>query len=371
MKKIIAIMLTLAMMLGTMTVSVFAAEELQNADLSQAGQLAEETGSDGQTGSDGIKITGFKTYSAYNSIALEWNKSKGAKKYEIYRNGKLIKTIKAANVKSAYDNEDKAYYLDKDVARSLKTYYDVKSYKYYIKVIGENGDTAKTETKTDSPVREMFITVTLKESVKLTSHDGKNKSHYFKNGQTLKTHGFGGGKYHFYYNGNLFFCSYLRTKNAKADYTKSFNYDRKEAEYFINSSPQKSAKKAPKKYTIWVSGYTQHLYLFEKKNGMWRLKKDTPNLTKDSKYMDWEVSTGKASTPSPVGFNKRIHQKIASRHGLGPWTSFQSMTSFHGAFPDWVKKLGTPQSGACIRNLYKQSRWIYNNVPIGAYVAVF
>lgn len=323
-------------------------------------------------------------YSSYESIALEWIKLANAKYYIVERRlagsddeFTRIKTLNAEKVSPTYTSLNKVSYIDTTVARSHKSnlYYSQKKYEYRVRAKDANGVwTDYSNTAKDAVVREMYIKVTFKVTRALTSHDGKNKHHTYKAGTTVKTHGFGGGKYQFYdEKGNLYYVSYLNTvqSKAKALYTgqDGFNYGKREAEYFINrlaltSKEKKLKKKGNLKYRIWVNGYTQHLYIFKRtkaKNGKYYWKA----------YRNWEVSTGKASTPSPVGITKHVWQKIPSRHGLGPWTSFQSMSSFHGAFKDWVKKLGTPQSGACIRNKFYQSKWIYKNVPIGTRVSIF
>ena len=40
------------------------------------------------------------------------------------------------------------------------------------------------------------------------------------------------------------------------------------------------------------------------------------------------------------------------------------MNAFHGTFSSWVKKLGNPASGGCIRNKNENAKWLYNNKNI-------
>lgn len=297
----------------------------------------------------------LKAYPAYQSVALEWDPVPGATSYNVSWGGK---TVSVPVTSRAYDNAEKMAYI----CKKLK---DDTSYTFTVAAVGANMQAA-TASVTSMSVKQMYIKIKFKGSARLTSHDNAKKTRTFKAGQVVKAYGFGGGKYRFVYKGNHYFTSYLRTSlgSAKALYNKKIkkNYSKKSAEYFVNTSKCKSKKGS--KYLIWVSLYDQHLYVFKGKKGQWRI------------YDHWEVSSGKPSTPSPTGRHptkglqaKYIYKKTANRHGLGPWTSFQSWTSFHGKQRSW--KLGSPQSGACIRNPNEKSRWIYKKIPMGTAVLMY
>jgi lipoprotein-anchoring transpeptidase ErfK/SrfK len=300
----------------------------------------------------GIAKPVVAAYSAYESVALEWDAVPFADHYDVYMDGALKK--EKAKATKAYDSEKLSYVVTKVT--------DEKDHDFYVVAVAADGITkAQSDTVNDGAIKRMYITIKFNQNRRLTSHDKYKKSYSFKTNQQVKAHGFGGGKYKFYYTVKgkecLFYVSFLRTKGAKAIYNKNKkdNWSSKEAEYFINTAKQGSKTK----YYFWVSQYAQHVYVFTGKKGSWRL------------YDDWDCSTGAAATPSPVGFGKKIYKKTANRHGLGPWTSFQSWTSFHGSKKSWKKLWGKPVSHACIRCPSDKAMWIYKKVPLKTAVGVY
>lgn len=317
--------------------------------------VADETGSTAV--SNEVTVTIAKpvvtAYSSYESVALEWDAVAGADHYEVYKDGVCVEANVLATAK-AYDS-DKIAYIVKKVKDEQPHIFNV------VAVASDGAKSDQSDNVSEEQVRRMYINITFNQNRRLTSHDKYKKSRTFKAGQRVKAHGFGGGKYKFNYEINgkeyLFYVSFLRTKNAKAIYNKNKkdNYSAKEAEYFINTAKQGSKTK----YYFWVSQYSQHVYVFKGSKGNWRI------------CDDWDCSTGAAATPSPVGFGKKIYKKTANRHGLGPWTSFQSWTSFHGSKKSWKKLWGKPVSHACIRCPSDKAMWIYKKVPLKTAVGVY
>lgn len=291
---------------------------------------------------------GLAAYSAYNSVALEWNVDAKAAKYNVYKDGRLYTTVSSGS--RAYDNSNK-------MAAVVGGIGDDNNHRFSVEAVASDGTTksAMSATVTKTRVKQMYIRITMKRKKTLKSHDKYKTKRTFKKGTTVTAFGFGGGKYRFYYDGRLYYVSYLSTKGAKAIYNGNINnnWSRKEAEYFINTSGVASRTG----WLIWVSQYDQHVYVFRGSRGNWRV------------YDNWEVSTGAAKTPSPTGFGKNIFKKVRNRHGLGPWSRFQSWTSFHGKKKSW--KLGTPQSHACIRCPSDKAMWIYKSIPLKTSVNVY
>lgn len=303
-----------------------------------------------------VKITaptGVKAFWSYDSVALEWEPVEGAVKYWIYKDG--------AHCKNAYPGAT-AYDVIDHEGKLSTVIWDINDddyHSFYVRALADDGTLSEpSEIKTAKRVTQMYIQVRLRVDRNLTSHDGKNKSHTFKKGTWVTAFGFGGGKYKFYYNGNLFWLSYLNTDNAKAITAKtdgySWNWSKKEAEYFINTSGVSS----PTQYYFWVSPYVQHVYLFKGSKGRWKL------------YDDWECNTGAAATPSPTGWDKSIYKKVLKRNGHGPWTAFQSWTSFHD-IRFTSEPLGSPISHACVRCPNAKADWIYYNIPYNTRVAIY
>ena len=296
---------------------------------------------------------GVKPFWSYNSVALEWEPVEGAVKYWIYKDGK--------HVKNAYPDSTAYDVIDHEgkVSSIIWNINDDSYHKFYVRSMSEDGTLSeKSEIKSAKRVTQMYIQVRFRVARDLTSHDGYGKTHYFPKGTKVTAFGFGGGKYKFYYNGYLYWVSYLNTDWAKAITAKtdgySWNWNKKEAEYFINASGVTS----PTQYYFWVSPYVQHVYLFKGSKGRWKL------------YDDWECNTGAAATPSPTGWDKSIYKKAWRRNGHGPWTAFQSWTSFHD-IRFTSEPLGSPISHACVRCPNPKADWIYYYIPYNTRVAVY
>lgn len=400
-KRIVSILLIATLVLGTFSISVFAADELAAQDNGQTeavvpetpegegGTTTEPTGEKGKDGEETPAVDGetpavdgeavatdedavvetqeeggdtteptpvklatpvVQTYSAYQSVALEWDPVPNAGYYEVYMDGVLVNGNVPTSYR-AYDNANKMAFIVGGLG-------DEGTHSFTVKAMSSDPNYTQSEmsaTVVDSPVRQMYIWFKFKKKSKLKSHDGMKVKHTFKKNEMVRAHGFGGGKYKFYYNGNLFYSSYLRTKKAWCDYQPGTAYDRKEAEYFVNTSG--TGSRTP--WYLWVNQNTQHVYLLYGTAGNFRV------------YDDWICSTGAAKTPSPTGFNKKIYKRVKKRNGHGPWTAFQSWTSFHGSRKSWAKKWGNPASHACIRCPNDKAQFIYHNIPNGTCVSVF
>lgn len=226
--------------------------------------------------------------------------------------------------------------------------------KYYYRVYVKNAREATiSDTISDACVRQLQIKVTLKMYKKLTSHDGKRKTLRLKKGTRLYTDGFGSGKYHFHNkSGNLFYVMRVATKNATPVYWKgksAKNYSHEEAELYVNERGVSSEKSR----LIWVSEFCQRLYVFNGSKYNWKC------------VASWDISTGKANTPSPTG-SKKIHRKQyyrGSGHWIHYWNYYSSMNALHGLrYSSWKNSLGSLASGGCIRNTNTHAKHIYTRV---------
>lgn len=329
-------------------------------------------------------VTNLKVHPSYKSIVLTWNRVADAKSYIVQRSLDKVKYTNLATIRNTSAKE--IYYTDKTANGTTGKFNEVRT--YYYRVIS----VSYTDIKSDKPatasgtcVRPMYEIVTFKNGAgtKLTSHDGKNKTVRFYDGQTILTQGFGGGKYMFWYNGNYFHVSYARVKNCKADYqankiskSRSYSgvwakknyasaagvtdnyqglrfYDKISAESFVNSLGRGSKTK----YLIWVSTYTQHVYLFQGSKWKWKL------------INDWECATGAAESPTPTGFDKELERYVRYRHGVNWWRPFQTWNSIHGKLSSW--EMGGPASNGCVRNFDQNAKLIYDKCPNGTALVVW
>ncbi len=315
-------------------------------------------------------ITNFALYPSHKSIALEWDPIEGVSYYEVYRNGELRAKVEPDS--RAYDNPEMMAFIDEGMAEQVS----LAKYTYRVKAVLEEGDkiyaSAPSDNLTGSCVQQMYVSIKFKAKTTLTSHEGLKKKHTFNKNEVVYAHGYLLGKHQFYYTINgkkyLFYTKYTRMKNASAKYTTSFNYDEKSAEYYVNFHKNADGSVGFASNTrnlIWVNRYTQHVYVFEKVNGYWRLNESvaTKGSSKRSSiigklYRDWECSTGKSSSPSPTGTYK-IFKRQKSKHGHKWWNYYHSQTALHGKVKGTV--WGTPRSSGCIRNPDPNAEFIYFN----------
>ena len=334
------------------------------------------------------KVTTLTLHPSYKSIIITWSSVPGATKYVLQRSKEKDKGFKT--IKTITDATKKSYkYTDKKANGTVEPYSTARKYYYRVYAYSDRDKKSKSKTKSGTCVRPMYEEVYFKSSAQLTSHDGKHKTRTFHGGQKIVAQGFGGGKYRFYYKGNYFYANYVRVRNCKAkfqknedgivgyarkngksgykgkwakqDYAKdgSMNYegikfyDKTTAENFVN----KSKKSSKTKYLIWVSTYTQHLYIFKGKKGKWKL------------YKDWECSTGAAKSPTPTGFDKKIEDKWRNHSGIDYWSPFQHANSIHGQRSSYL--FGKPQSNGCVRNFDQNAKWLYYNCARGTGLIVY
>jgi lipoprotein-anchoring transpeptidase ErfK/SrfK len=295
-------------------------------------------------------IKALKAYPGFESITLRWNRVEGAKYYLVKRSTKSNKgfktVIKFKEKKHIYEgNTKKISYRDKKSIKKNKKYY----YRIYaIKVVDGKEYKSKAATVSEKAVRPMYEEITFNQTRVLTSHDSAQKTRTFPVNTTVTAEGFGGGRFQFYYKGNYYNVAYTSVKNAKADYLKKKNYNSVTAVNFVNES----GKASKTKYLIWVSTYTQHIFVFKGKKGNWKLLRS------------WECSTGKAASPSPSGFDLRIHTKTYSYSNNIPWwMMYSSYNSIHGKKPEY--EIGVPASHGCVRNYNENAKWMYDRMAVG------
>ena len=328
-------------------------------------------------------ITGFESFSSFESVVLEWDKATVTKKpytlkpvvdsegqetgettkeygtpvesaasYKVMYNGKTVDIGKGTEV--TVNGKTKIQYTsDKLTPGSAYNSGDIR-----FDVVAYDPNTGKEGSPAaiiDAPVRTIAYRVKVKKSGTLKSHGGPSRSIRVTKGQYIYAYGFGGGKYIFEDNGSIFYCNMSRTKSRSCVYTNAFNYTRKEAEFYINKKAVTSGTNS----LIWINTYTQHLYRFVVQGGRWVC------------INDFECSTGKAKTPSPTGVSgyKAIWKKIGKRHGVKYWSPYSDINSIHAKKAKW--KIGVPSSNGCIRNYEQNAYDVYVNAPIGTRVLLY
>lgn len=313
-----------------------------------------------------------KALSGYNSIKITWKKVPGADAYNVGIWNPKKKRYSSVGVTKKLSIEKRGLktrtnYYFRVMAVKIKPESKGKSKYTYKDIQGKivNGvwsapSSKPAKTGKKQTVNRLRIYFNLKKS---RNYGGV----WMKAGTRTYAEGYGGGKYKFRNpKGKMATVGRVSVKNRYASYIPQGgrNYTKAEAEYFINSYMKKNKKAATsKKRMIWVSSYTQHLYIFEKKNGKWKATK-----------WNWEVSMGCKDTPSPTG-NKKIIKIIGSRHGISHWNvtsgNSQGYNALHGVKSNWGKKLGNLASHGCIRSKTSNAKIIRYKCGKGTRVVVF
>ena len=290
------------------------------------------------------------TYSAYNSVAIDWSPSNNAVYYRVYKDGKLV--ADKVTSRSVFDPNYFSY-----ICTGIN---DDSAHRFQIEAVSSDGSTTKSAVVSDARVSRMYIRITFKQKKTLKSHDGSNTKYTFKKGQTVYAFGFGSGQYYFTYNvggrDHTFYVNYGRVRKPQALYTTSFNYSQREAEYFVATAGRGSSTN----HMIWANLYTQHIYLFTRVNGLWRVNGGT--------YSDWECSSGKASSPSPTGLSFTIKNKYKRHSSTRFWNTYKGQAAIHGQVNN---SYGRPLSHGCIRNPNAKAEFIFKYYPKKTRVMVY
>lgn len=285
---------------------------------------------------------------AYNKGAiLTWNKVSGATSYEVWRcyGGKWskIKTLSATTYKNTGLKVNKKYIYKVKALRSTeegnvyskfsnsksitaKTYLtgDIKhGYGSGVLIRGAKKYKAGSSTKLASKSL-------LKKGTKVTIIDrckvGRHNMSYVKTSK---------GKKYWIRSGNIKFNAPYTTK----DYTTE------DKENFVN----KKGYSSKTKYLLFISCYTQKVYVFKGSKGNWDLQKT------------FKCCTGKASTRTPRGTFK-LYKKAANGWCYKYVSYFKSRNSFHSR-PYGSKTMGKPASNGCIRLYDNDAKYIYKSIP--------
>ncbi len=129
---------------------------------------------------------------------------------------------------------------------------------------------------------------------------------------------------------------------------KKGDYSKETKERFINGKKKASSKT---RWLVWVSLDKQRVNVFCGSKGAWKLVKT------------FKCSTGKASTPTPPGWNT-IDGKSYYFKGCKYYTEVcgSGMHKWPGAMNRKILGSHTVSHG-CIRLTESSARWIYKNVP--------
>ncbi len=279
-----------------------------------------------------------KTHPGYKSIAIQWEKSSqpDIKGYRIY-----------------YSNDGKKFFLKKTLlCKDYPQWNNSKNIVYKITGLSENvlyrfRVVAYVNDEKGHALESNYMTVAAQTVRPM-------RIRFKAGGKSYIADRFSGGRFYVKGSGQSFAGS--RVSSEVADYTNAFNYSRLSANYFINDKGYSSKTG----YLVWISTYTQRVYIMKGSKGKWKC------------IDDWDCATGKPSSPTPTGTNhiKAIHKKVRLRNDVNWWSPFSSWNSLHGCVGDSLV-LARPASGGCVRNPDIKAKWMYDNLPIGTTVIVY
>lgn len=284
----------------------------------------------------------LRSYSGYKSIKLKWSAVKGADSYIILRTVAGKKKFKQiANVKTTE-------YVDKvsDKIYTLYAYRVIATKKYGKYVV--KSKPAKVRGQSVSRYR---VYITFKK-------DKAFEGGTIHKGSTVRADGYLAGRYRFTYKGKRQSVARILVRVTGSKFEEKDDYSDNEASNFINDYVHRKNITTEKKYLIWVSTYTQHLYVFKMKKGRWVVAKD------------WEISTGRSVSPTPTGL-KRIYKKVPARHGIQFWSCFSSWNSLHGIYGNMAASIGRPASHGCVRNNNGNAAWLFVKCGKGTKVLIY
>lgn len=293
-------------------------------------------------------VTNLKAVRGYKTIKFTWSPVKGAAGYKVYSS--TSQTMPSSPL--TYDNNER------DTQFILKNLSSNVTYNVWVVPYRDRNDksTYGTPAKVSAAkVHGLYYSVTLKKTRTLKCHCGKHKARKrtFKKGFQFRAYAFSGGCYWFMYNGHKYRVSALSCKNAKSLENANDVYSKEEAEYYINE--YRPTSKTP--YVVWASLYTQHVYVFKKSRGQYKMVKCVL------------CGTGKASTPTPTGMKRSIYFRKKKRHGRPYWNCFLSYTAIHGLKKEKLR--GRTLSNGCIRVNNNDAKYIYYTVPLKSRMMIY
>lgn len=324
------------------------------------------------------KVTDLKATCAKkdNLIKVTWDKVEGADRYYVYRNTKA--TCPSKPIKTVTGN-------------SFSERRKGGSYYYWVQAANSTDAVASTHVKSGKvtagnylaiPVRNYWFTATAKKRIPIyKSAKSKKVIGYLPKGKTVVIKKkspkvvpqYGVVKRVYFDDKNLkkkgwvSFRS-IKLKNHVAG--KSNDWSRSVKENYVNKKKFKSSTN----YLIWLSKYTQKVYVFKRanKHSKWVLQKT------------YRCSSGTFAHPTPTNMNYILIRKQYDRHrvtnkGLRYYYKYLSAFGKKGssgrgnAFHTVCWREGThkmlkpvkdkPNTKGCARMFTGEAKWIYSHVP--------
>ncbi|MDO4475831.1 MAG: L,D-transpeptidase family protein [Lachnospiraceae bacterium] len=299
------------------------------------------------------KVTGLKVTNLNQSARLTWKKSSKVSGYEVWIREKGAADFSLLKVTTK--NSLKITGLKNQTVYSVK----VKAFrKFSAKDIYQGAFSSVKSLKPNvvkiPAVHDLWYKAALKSSVEMEAVNSDKKLRLGA-GKEVVLVSTTAGTSMVKYGGKLYYVprSKLRLTGMK---THQKPYKKDDVTKYVNEKGFYSKTK----FMIYVSAYTQHIYLFTGKKGEWKLKFSS------------RCSTGKFSTQTNYGRTFICGKQMDWYFDGYVCAHYASMVWSGGqAFHTWATGVGWPASHGCIRLPRQYAIYIYNNVPVGTGVYVY
>ncbi len=325
--------------------------------------------------------------SAYGnkSVTLSWTKLKNATGYIIYQR-KSDGTYKEL---TRVTDGSKTSYAIKGLKNEKVYYFKLAAYRTVddITVIGSKSAKLKgTPSKTSAAAKAVhtyYYQVRLRQTAKAQEVNGTGTI-TLKKGTTIKVtkkvKSYATGTSYFTKNGVKYkIPSQYLNYDSYSFITTSTAYTKSVAEEFVNYKGYSSQTK----WLIWISTYSQRLYLFKGSQGKWKLQRamlcstGAPGTFKDFKNPSW-IRRGETPLGS-CNLGSKQHTWIFAVNQYAYYASriiggaIHSELYYPATMTKWtiLGKLGKPASHGCVRVEISNAKYIYDYIPSGTKVVIY
>ena len=302
-----------------------------------------------------------------SKVVITWNSLKKATSYEIFQKDKTGKYVKIGTttknkvtVKKLKSGQTYSFKV-----RAVRTVKKVSGYGAFSAEVSGQPAAMKVNLADVHGYYYRAKVTGVGSGIKLTSTD-KAKTRTFKAGTKVVVTNWGSSKSTILYKNKYYKIKtkYLSRYNYVWDSSKP--YSKETAEAYVNYKGYTSGGK----YFLWISTYTQHMYVFQGSQYNWKL------------IYSWKCSTAKWGEHTYYGFSKLGAKQRVWEFGqwqVGYYASHINGGAIHselyyktGGVYEGVGKLGNPSSHGCVRIALANAKWVYDvAVPTGSEVLVY
>lgn len=328
------------------------------------------------------KTSGLKaTQASQTKVTLKWSATKNATGYRVYRyNDSKKKYEVLRDTASLTTSDSKGIQLGKTYKYCVKAYRVVKNVRYYSPSASSAVSIKIQKKSAQELLREQALSTVMAINYKATLRNTASKYSSHGSSKSLGTVSKGTNVTILYRTINS--RSKVRLPNGEICYIKSSNlnvksniykanaYSNDLAEAFVNAKGYTS----PTNYLVWLSTYTQRVFIFKGSKNKWDLVRSAP------------CASGKTSTPTPHGHYEVEYKDSRWYYGGGyhvnkPVTftipkNYPHGNAFHsriywnnGSLKDGT--MSRPASNGCPRMPDSDISYLYNNVKLNSRVISF